>query len=196
MDGYLHQHVVLNMPYGAWGKDSSLPNFIRPEDEYNFDFSYKLPATTIVDYNVDNNTKHCSTVDDAGKNEGMYKPNDLGIVGFVAAYSDNPYERSILNANANGLLYEYSNVKKIASPTFHMFPNPANGQISIELPNELYANVEVQLYDQLGNCVKTFYDLGNSKQNTIDVSDLATGVYWVKLVSNEMVYSQAFSIVR
>ena len=196
MDGYLHQHVVLNMPYGAWGKDSSFPNFIRPEDEYSFDFSYKLPATTIVDYNVDNNTKYCSTIDDAGKNEGMYKPNDLGIVGFVAAYSDNAYERSILNANANGLLYEYSNLKKIVSPTIHLFPNPANDQINIELPNDLNVNGQIKLYDQLGNCVKTIDSLENSKQNTIDISDMAIGLYWVKLVSNEIVYSQAFSIVR
>lgn len=196
MDGYLHQHVVLNMPYGAWGKDSSLPYFIRPEDEYSFDFSYQLPPTTLVDYNVDNNTKYCSTIDDAGKNEGMYKPNDLGVVGFVAAYSDNEYERSILNANANGLLYEYSSVQKLLAPQLQLFPNPANQTLTLRWPQALPSSGTINCYDQLGHCIKTVNGINHAEQTTIDISDLAPGVYWIKLVSNDMVYTQGFSVVR
>ncbi len=196
MDGYLHQNVVLDMPYGAWGKDSSLPQFIKPEDEFIFNFSYKLPETTTVDYNVDNNTQHCSTMDDPGKNEGMYKPNDIGIIGFVAEYNENEYERSILNANANGLLYEYSGIAKLKNLPVHIYPNPASSKINIWVPNHFNTGGLIQIVDLLGNVISTFNFEGSTKLISIDIATIPSGMYVLKMINGSNLSSQVLTIIK
>ncbi len=197
MDGYLHQYVVIGMPMGAWGKENSLPGFIKPNDVFNFDVSYTLPATTQVDYNVDNNTKYCSTIDDPGQNDGMYKPNDISVVGFVAEYQENAYIRSILNANSNGLLFENTSVKNVETHDgFNAFPNPASNQINIHLAIGYHLKGTIEIINALGNIVASEILEEAEVNKSIDISKINSGVYLVKCIINGDTYFQKLSIIK
>lgn len=72
--------------------------------------------------------------------------------------------------NENNLLSDYL-----------VYPNPATNKINISLSNNRSENVSAQIFNTVGQLVKS-ENLGNSTsvQTTIDVSDLAKGVYYVK----------------
>ena len=61
---------------------------------------------------------------------------------------------------------------------FSIYPNPANSILNIALTNQ--QTVNVQVFDVLGNEVLKSAT-SNSKQTSIDVSNLNSGVYFVKV---------------
>ncbi len=65
---------------------------------------------------------------------------------------------------------------------FSLYPNPANHQFHITSTKKLD---RIELYNIQGKLIKTFH-----QQETYDVSDVASGVYFVKLRSGQQVYTQ------
>ena len=72
---------------------------------------------------------------------------------------------------------------------FDIFPNPAKDDVTIQLPLE-QNNVTLQFYDYIGKLVAT-KNITNVK-NTFSVSDLASGVYILKVVSGTKIGTQKF----
>ena len=73
---------------------------------------------------------------------------------------------------------------------FTLYPNPTSGVINIKMSD--YKNVDlVQIVDLVGGVVKTM----NVKQemSTIDLTDLATGLYFVKVTSGNTTKIQKFT---
>lgn len=66
---------------------------------------------------------------------------------------------------------------------FQLFPNPTNNNVTISLPN-LVEKVNYQIIDFSGKIVKE-NSVQNCKQFTIEISDFANGLYFIKLNSNE-----------
>jgi hypothetical protein len=69
---------------------------------------------------------------------------------------------------------------------YYVFPNPTNGVLTI---NSVRTNGDVQILviDGLGKLVQKHnlnYSSGNSA-HTLDISELATGMYFIKLIPNE-----------
>jgi len=77
-------------------------------------------------------------------------------------------------------------------------PNPATQQVVVRyaLPNE--QNVEVNLYDVLGRRVRTVVDGKQKGRHTrsLDVSNLSTGVYFVRLRADDGVHTQKVTVTR
>ena len=68
---------------------------------------------------------------------------------------------------------------------FKVFPNPTTGVVNVEctMNDEQLLGAEIQVVDMYGKLVRTVETHGRaSLQGTIDISDLATGVYFVKAV--------------
>ncbi|MBC7865169.1 MAG: T9SS type A sorting domain-containing protein [Bacteroidia bacterium] len=57
-----------------------------------------------------------------------------------------------------------------------VFPNPANGKITVRLSNANKTKTEIQIFDALGNKVKQFEMY---IQQQIDISDLPAGFYFI-----------------
>lgn len=67
----------------------------------------------------------------------------------------------------------------IANATIRMYPNPNNGVFTLEVNNE---TADVQISDMLGNII---YNAKHAKgKETLDLSNLANGIYLVKVNSN------------
>ncbi|MCU0349697.1 MAG: T9SS type A sorting domain-containing protein [Flavobacterium sp.] len=74
-----------------------------------------------------------------------------------------------------------------ASANVKMFPNPANANVFLELPQNL-VKAEVIIYDMLGKKVKQI--TYNQNAISIPVNDLSKGMYQVNIVSDELVLNQ------
>lgn len=72
---------------------------------------------------------------------------------------------------------------------FEMFPNPASEKVTIQLPSGS-DKATVQFYDYVGRLALT--QNVTDSNNKIDVNNLSTGVYVLKVVSNDKIGSQKF----
>jgi len=71
---------------------------------------------------------------------------------------------------------------------FKVFPNPTNGVLNVEcrMKNEEWGEVEIHVVDMYGKLIQTVETMCTSSlQRTIDISDLASGVYFVKLMAED-----------
>lgn len=84
----------------------------------------------------------------------------------------------------DGLISSTSSVNEI---NFGIYPNPATNQLTIELgENGIFKKATICNY--LGQLVKTSYN------NTIDISDLPTGIYVIKVSTRKGTASQKFIV--
>ena len=80
--------------------------------------------------------------------------------------------------------FEYSNIKSLYINTLEssnlvLFPNPTSGQISIE-GHEIKLS-EIKIFNTLGQDVSAITTiLQNAKKVVVDMSDLNTGIYYIK----------------
>lgn len=65
-----------------------------------------------------------------------------------------------------------------ANLLFSVHPNPANATIVVQL-NELLTTTEIKIYDAIGNAVLNVSIM--ELKNTVDVSSLKSGVYFIKV---------------
>jgi hypothetical protein len=70
--------------------------------------------------------------------------------------------------------------------TFVLYPNPANGNISIS-NNEPFTNSVFVLYNNLGQIVAT-QKMENSIQN-VSLENISKGIYFYKITSNSLIQS-------
>ena len=66
---------------------------------------------------------------------------------------------------------------------FTLYPNPSSGRVEVSFDRNLGQNVEVQVFDLNGRILKSFEVKNASNQFGFDLSNLGSGVYFVKLIS-------------
>ncbi|MGB3081255.1 MAG: T9SS type A sorting domain-containing protein [Saprospiraceae bacterium] len=70
-----------------------------------------------------------------------------------------------------------------------VYPNPAREKVYVEM--DKISNFQIQLYSSDGRIVKTWRDV-----STLDVSDIAPGIYAIKVTSGEKYYIQRLVIEK
>ncbi len=99
--------------------------------------------------------------------------------------------------------FEYSDIvllKRNNSPIsiVNLYPNPANSRITLDLVSEFEGDVQIQIMDVLGRKLidqSIPLSTGNYSQ-TLDVSKLAQGIYYVRMESNGYYTMKKFVIGR
>jgi PKD repeat protein len=86
-----------------------------------------------------------------------------------------------------------TDVNQISQFKFNMYPNPSNGQFTIQT-DEALVNTEVQIFNTIGELVATVQL--NSSNTMINLSHLNSGVYMVKLSANNQVINQKINIIK
>ena len=80
---------------------------------------------------------------------------------------------------------------------FHVYPNPSNGIVNLEMNLENAQNASVVVFDASGKEIYTVATLNPATRNLqIDLSDKASGMYFVKVVTDQFSASKAFTIQR
>jgi len=83
--------------------------------------------------------------------------------------------------NGYAKVYDLSGVlssDKFTKTSFTIYPNPATDVLNISLENDVLLE-NVTIYNNLGQKIKSL------KQNTVDVSTLAKGLYFVEVTTNQ-----------
>lgn len=81
--------------------------------------------------------------------------------------------------------------KSLAVENISISPNPTNNILHIELPDEISFPCEVSVINELGNIVRNF--VSNANTTEIDVSELDSGIYFVKAFASGKFYIGKFS---
>jgi len=117
---------------------------------------------------------------------------DLGAVTFYSAVNASAGQGSfsgndqVVLVNTQAASLSISDAQRI---DFSMYPNPATDILNIELP-EISEKVTVEFYDQIGKLAYTQNLDDDSK--TINVRDLATGIYILKVIADNKIGTQKF----
>jgi len=80
-------------------------------------------------------------------------------------------------------IVEYT--EKIAEASLHIYPNPTEGLLKIELRNiPEKQKIDIRLYDMKGNLILNRNDVSSPYE--IDINDRPSGIYLLKVVSGEL----------
>jgi len=117
-----------------------------------------------------------------------YKPNKYGSWGVIEN-TEQPLASSY-KWNAINLCGRDSTISTTIDETIFseikIFPNPNNGQFTIQLPENYSDATTIEIYNTLGELV--FSKTENKKQITINVESLSEGIYFMK-TKNENNYT-------
>lgn len=91
------------------------------------------------------------------------------------------FDNITVRASASDTLLATNTVASLSS-SFHVTPNPTNNFVTISSKNS--AINKIDLTDSNGRIVKTS-SVGDLTETTLNISDLATGIYLIKIASAE-----------
>ena len=77
----------------------------------------------------------------------------------------------------------------LASVSYVAYPNPVSGQLTIRLVNTINEDIYVRLYNNTGSLVKTEKIWKGTDRIEINTDDLPVGVYYLKLQSEDKLFS-------
>ena len=137
--------------------------------------SYDLQYTGVNNISLANN--YWCTTDSASTEVVIYDGYDnvsYGLVKFM------PINTSCNNATG---------IKEVQTFSFHMFPNPADNHLTLELP-ETISKADIKVYNTLGDLV---HSSNITVQSTsIDISALASGLYVIQIIAGSQNSKQRF----
>ncbi len=104
------------------------------------------------------------------------------ITFYAAALSSNvtgdiKSQTVLTSDNIGGVLA----VKNAQFINFNMYPNPSDGIVNIQLPSDIN-EAKIDVFDYLGK--KIMQKFITTTDNTINVSNLSTGIYFVRIKSD------------
>jgi hypothetical protein len=81
---------------------------------------------------------------------------------------------------------------------FQIYPNPALSSFKIKYQASPLSPVKFEIYDLLGRLVRSFNEISVSgvNQTDIDVSNLTSGNYFIKLISDTRVQTDRIQVVK
>ncbi len=91
------------------------------------------------------------------------------------------------NVDVNELTVDNINVS--------VFPNPTNGKFFVEIPNNINGNVEIEIYNILGELIMTNSYSTNRSQFNFDLGGQPDGVYYVNIVIGENVTTKKITLM-
>lgn len=113
----------------------------------------------------------------------------LNGIKYVAVHAPQN-EKSDVYFVGNGGIFFHCDLttgisEQIQAPNkFNVYPNPASDQITIDLAFDKKNNTKIELFDLVGKQVKLVSSfVSNEAKNTVDVSDLSSGTYFIKLTT-------------
>ncbi len=177
-------------------------NFFNPDTIFIFPFSYNTSFTDTYQVDINSFVESKTVIYDAygtvitpfGTYNNVIRLKQTSGLGSISYnwFKINPYT-DILSANVNSnnneinfRIYQPTNLATIQNQLnnkFSIFPNPTSGNISIKNASFSESETFVNVYDVLGNQIIKNEKVDNDLKN-INISDFATGLYFIKIVDN------------
>lgn len=190
-DGYMQlaDSYLFDGSYNQWlTAIDNVPNQVSMSTEQQAEWNYYKSMYVILGQAKTN-----------GRNLKQLTQNELNALNAIATsnnYKSNQYAKSFLTefynysfSNNNGQKVKGNvsvadeNKEQKLESQFLIYPNPANGQINIEIEDQnIDQKMEVKIFDILGKLVQTV-SFQSNKINTIDVKNLVKGYYQIQIIT-------------
>ncbi|MGC9343641.1 MAG: T9SS type A sorting domain-containing protein, partial [Bacteroidales bacterium] len=127
--------------------------------------------------------------------ENVYNPEMIRVAAFIQ--NDGTKEVYQVASDDTTNLTTSDRSLDIQTPEIKLYPNPASDQlyINIEPGNAAPMDYQVEIYDQLGRMVMTNTLFDNQTRHSLDVNNLARGVYFVRVKGENGVVLRAEKVV-
>jgi len=163
--------------YNSYSSASGWRNF------YNFTSPYEEMPTITKNGNVLTSSEAYSyqwyldnePIDGATEQSYTYTQNGTYYVEIINEYSCSSYSEEIPITDVSITHYELPNTNYV------IFPNPTTGKLRITNYDNSITNYELRITDIVGQVVLTSSVSTSSPETTIDISNLANGVYFMKI---------------
>lgn len=185
------------LPSTSWVFDN-YQNVVSYTDLDSTIFSYNLPNPPYTTYIYSDTNKYNGRQINRirfmipEENENNYYVNGCGIAHYSWQFSQTLSGRTISLIYFKKGLEEYGSSNMISTDIteyvdkhLSIFPNPVSNQLTIVSSQAIN---KVEIIDLTGKLIKTF------KENTgiLDVSDLNSGIYFIKLIADEETITKKF----
>ena len=95
--------------------------------------------------------------------------------------------------------FEYTDIKSVhfgeATQSFSVFPNPASDELQISTPFFSNQSVDIHIFNNQGQLMKQ-QTFGANNRHTLNISDLANGLYLIQLTSGNERHEQSVVVHR
>jgi hypothetical protein len=102
---------------------------------------------------------------------------DLKWVAFVRSLADNWNENDLYIANRSGTTSVFD--PALAKTVYTIFPNPSNEKFIFSASGD--KKLELEIYNILGNKIKTLINSDTDQTISFDLSDFSKGIYFLKI---------------
>ena len=162
----------------------SVQPYLLPGRAVKFMFAYiNLPDST-----TDEQHSHGYVTYRINPNTGLSPGTQIKNTGYI--YFD--YNSPVATNTALNTIEFVTALKSISTNGFSVFPNPAQNKVTIRLTSN--ESSDIIMYDVLGNEVKQFATI--ESQSEVNVSDLVSGVYFVKVTQKGKTFTQKIVIQK
>jgi hypothetical protein len=175
--GYNHRHVVRQVfPSGnPWGESAIIPTNPVANSSYSKTYTFTLPAG--------------------------WDENEVSVVPFLAYFNTASSEREIINAGTANLLSLVTSDIEINKDveSLDVFPNPSSSISNVKFNLSQNINTSIQVLDITGKVVfsENFGILSEGNQLIqINVSNLNSGLYFVRLQLGENQVTRRISVIK
>lgn len=174
---YKHQNVLVYSFDGYFGNAGLIPLTGGTQGQsYQKTFTLSVPTTT----------------------NGIYKFNsdNLYIVGFVAEYNADKYQRNILNVVKEKITNnsEVVSIKEnYNNAAVSIYPNPCNGVLFLNKLS-LNKNYNLKIYNLLGKCIYERIIVNVNSTEKIYLSNISDGIYIIEISSDKENFRKKFII--
>jgi Secretion system C-terminal sorting domain len=179
LTNYDNSGTVGNYSFGL-GASATAPVLLSPNTWYKLGFSYNFTTGEVIwksgDGVINGFVAGAAAGTDIAEIDILASAGTANAVSSVAAFDN----LNVTASSTDTLLAVNTNA--ITSNSFSVYPNPAKNKVTISNANASISSIEMT--DINGRVVKTenFTNLNNA---IVNVSDLAQGVYMMKIVSDK-----------
>jgi hypothetical protein len=126
------------------------------------------------------------------ENEMLLKSGELNPDEFFEYIQGCGLQYSAKSTWENASSFQKNCIENISQVfELNLSPNPTDNTIKIELPEEISSQYQISIMSESGNIVRNF--VSNANTTEIDVSELDSGIYFVKAFASGKFYIGKFS---
>jgi hypothetical protein len=127
----------------------------------------------------------------------MFKPLEIGVDYFWKVRAIN----NVDTTNWSEIWQFHTGQQGVGDNTLskdiiRLFPNPSNGELSVEINSEKYTQIRITILDFVGKVVfDKSYSFSQSQETTnLDLYNLSNGLYFIRFNSGDTVYTEKLII--
>ena len=119
------------------------------------------------------------------------------LITFLTVLNCDTADESLKNNGDNNFTEpEFFDTKNVERYHLNIFPNPTGGILHVQIERELNSEpYNVLLYDVYGRQVYALYDL-KPDRITIDLSNFTGGLYYIKVICQEIIKTEKFILMK